>query len=269
MWGPSTTIFLTGSPPFCHIPSFLCIAWLQGGITRQRHGNLSRPVTCCLIQMCCGNSPFHSSSLPDARAPTNLPVTMRMRAAGRPSVCAISRSSPPPFFSSVETIPGPPIPPSRSCYPPASHISISFAAFTSITPSLCQLSSSRENPTPASRWASLSLSLCLTLVHAAIHLSEHHPLTHLQSHLVNCGAKFPLISTPVLWAMEMMRKLRGQWGHIAPSFLWHLSCIFFFGQQMCGLLHERHVAVKWDKMRQCTPTDGARKRSENRKQDWF
>lgn len=31
---------------------------------------------------------------------------------------------------------------------------------------------------------------------------------------------------------------------------------------MCGLLHEKHIAVKWDKMRQCTPTDGARERSK-------
>lgn len=95
-----STISLTASPPFCHIPPFSALPGC-GGITRQRHGNLSRPVTCCLIQIGCGNSPFHSSSLPVARAPTNLRVTMTIRAAGWPSVCAFSGSFP-PFFSSVK-----------------------------------------------------------------------------------------------------------------------------------------------------------------------
>lgn len=31
---------------------------------------------------------------------------------------------------------------------------------------------------------------------------------------------------------------------------------------MRGLLHERHVAVKWYKMRHCTPTDGAGERKK-------
>lgn len=53
-----------------------------------------------------------------------------------------------------------------------------------------------------------------------------------------------------------MTKLKGQWLQITPSFLWPV--FFFFCQHLCGLLHERHVAVKWYKMRYCTPTDGAR-----------
>lgn len=160
--------------------------------------------------MCCGNSPFHSSSLPDARAPTNLPVTMRIRAAGRPSVCAISRSSPPPFS-----------PPSKQslALPSPHHVHVIHLRPTSpshlqrspqLHPVYANSHHHAKTPPPPPVELLFPCLFCLTLVHAAIHLSEHHPLTHLQSHLVNCGAKFPLISTPVLWAMEMMRKLRGQ-----------------------------------------------------------
>lgn len=167
-----STISLTASPPFCHIPPFSALPGC-GGITRQRHGNLSRPVTCCLIQIGCGNSPFHSSSLPVARAPTNLRVTMTIRAAGWPSVCAFSGSFP-PFFSSVKqsvavSHPTPHPPSWCSYYPPAPHISISFTVFTSITPSLRRLSS--PGTPPRRQWrrgASLSVSLS--------HLGAHrHP----------------------------------------------------------------------------------------------
>lgn len=91
--GPST-VFRTGSAPSATFPPFSALPGCRG-ITRQRHGNLSRPVTCCLIQIGCGNSPFHSYSLPVARARTNLQVTMTIKAAGWPSVCAFSRSFPP------------------------------------------------------------------------------------------------------------------------------------------------------------------------------
>lgn len=179
---------------------------------------------------------------------------MTIGAAGWPSVCAFSRSF--PLFSSVEQSEAvfPPRPPPRSYYPPAPHISISFTVFTSITPSLPQLSSFQTPPRLQDETRSISLSHLAAHCHPSVWA---HPLTHLQSPLLNCGTKFPTnLCTYFYGALENMRKFKGSMS--GGCLILPLTLLLYFPsflcQQMCGHLHERHEAVKWDKMRHSTPT---------------